>query len=120
MALVGCQEPVEVPPTTTSIGIHSVSATFLKGELATNKMAVFTTPVTSLEEDIVIPVPWFFPEDSDNQITDITQMRVTATMDYNCFLDPGLCVLDLTQENHFDYTDGRGDHHDIVIRGEIR
>ena len=120
MVMVGCQEPVEVPPTTTSIGIHSVSATFLKGELATNKMAVFTTSVTSLEEDIVIPIPWFFPEDSDNTITDITQMRVTATMDYNCFLNPGLCVLDLTQENHFDYTDGRGEHHDIVIRGEIR
>ena len=119
-SFVACQEPVEVPPTTTSIGLHSVSATFLKGELSTNKMAVFTTQVTSLEEDIVIPVPWFFPEDSNNQITDITQMRVTATMDYNCFLDPGLCVLDLTKENHFDYTDGRGDHHDIVIRGEIR
>lgn len=119
-ALVACQEPVEVPPTTTSIGLHSVSATFLKGDLASNKMAVFSTPVTSLEEDIVIPIPWFFPEDSDNQITDITQMRVTATMDYNCFLDPGLCVLDLTKENHFDYTDGRGEHHDIVIRGEIR
>ena len=120
LAMVGCQEPVEVPPTTTSIGIHSVSATFLKGELSTNKMAVFSTSVTSLEEDIVIPVPWFFPEDSNNQITDITEMRVTATMDYNCFLDPGLCVLDLTKENHFDYTDGRGEHHDIVIRGEIR
>lgn len=120
LAMVGCQEPVEVPPTTTSIGIHSVSATFLKGELSTNKMAVFSTSVTSLEEDIVIPVPWFFPEDSNNQITDITEMRVTATMDYNCFLDPGLCVLDLTKDNHFDYTDGRGEHHDIVIRGEIR
>lgn len=120
LAMVACQEPVEVPPTTTSLGIHSVSATFLKGELSTNKMAVFTTKVTSLEEDIVIPVPWFFPEDSENQITDITEMRVTATMDYNCFLEPGLCVLDLTKENHFDYTDGRGEHHDIVIRGEIR
>lgn len=120
LVMVGCQEPVEVPPTTTSIGIHSVSATFLKGELSTNKMAVFSTSVTSLEEDIVIPVPWFFPEDSNNQITDITEMRVTATMDYNCFLNPGLCVLDLTKENHFDYTDGRGEHHDIVIRGEIR
>lgn len=119
-AMVACQEPVEVPPTTTSIGIHSVSATFLKGEFATNKMAVFTTPVTTLEEDIVIPIPWFFPEDSNNQITDITEMRVTASMDYNCFLDPGLCVLDLTQENHFNYTDGRGEKHDIVIRGEIR
>ena len=120
LTMVSCQEPVEVPPTTTSLGIHSVTATFLKGELSTNKMAVFSTKVTSLEEDIVIPIPYFFPEDSDNQITDITEMRVTATMDYNCFLDPGLCVLDLTKENHFDYTDGRGEHHDIVIRGEIR
>ncbi len=120
LAMVGCQEPVEVPPTTTAIGINSVSATFLKGELATNKEAVFTTTVTSLEEDIVIAIPWFFPEASNNQITDITQMRVTASMDYNCFLEPGLCVLDLTQENHFTYTDGRGDVHDIVIRGEIR
>ena len=119
-AMVACQEPIEVPPTTTSIGIHSVSATFLKGELSTNKMAVFTTPVTTLEEDIVIPIPWFFPEDSDNQITDITEMRVTASMDYNCFLNPGLCVLDLTQSNLFKYTDGRGEDHDIVIRGEIR
>ena len=119
-AMVACQEPIEVPPTTTSIGIHSVSATFLKGELSTNKMAVFTTPVTTLEEDIVIPIPWFFPEDSDNQITDITEMRVTASMDYNCFLNPGLCVLDLTQSNLFKYTDGRGELHDIVIRGEIR
>lgn len=120
LAMVACQEPVEIPPTTTSIGIHSVSATFLKGDLASNKMAVFTTRVESLEEDIVISIPWFFPEDSNELITDITQMRVTATMDYNCFLDPGLCVLDLTKENHFDYTDGRGEHHDIVIRGEIR
>lgn len=117
---VACQEPVEVPPTTTSIGIHSVSATFLKGPLSTNKLAVFTATVESLEEDIVIPVPWFFPEDSNDQITDITEMRVTASMDYNCFLEPGLCVLDLTKDNHFTYTDGRGDIHEIVIRGEIR
>ncbi len=119
-AMVACQEPVEVPPTTTALGINSVTATFLKGELASNKMAVFSTPVTTLEEDIVIPIPWFFPEDSDNVITDITQMRVTANMDYNCFLDPGLCVLDLTKSNLFVYTDGRGEKHNIVIRGEIR
>ena len=119
-ALVACQEPVEVPPTTTSIGIHSVTATFLKGPLAENKLAVFTTPVTTLDEDIVIAIPWFFPEDSDNQVTDITQMRVTATMDYNCFLEPGLGLLDLTKRNEFLYTDGRGEQHNIVIRGEIQ
>ncbi len=119
-ALVACQEPVEVPPTTTSIGIHSVTATFLKGPLASNALAVFSTPVTSLEEDIVIPIPYYFPENSNDQITDITQMRVTATMDYNCFLEPGLAVLDLTKRNEFLYTDGRGEQHNIVIRGEIR
>lgn len=119
-ALVACQEPVEVPPTTTSIGIHSVTATFLKGPLSENKLAVFTTPVTTLDEDIVIAIPWFFPEDSDNQVTDITQMRVTATMDYNCFLEPGLGLLDLTKRNEFLYTDGRGEQHNIVIRGEIQ
>lgn len=118
--VVSCQEPYEVPPTTTSIGLHSVSAKFLKGELSENALAVFSTPVTSLEEDIVIPIPWFFPEDSDSQITDITEMRVSAVMDYNCFLEPGLAVLDLTKENQFVYTDGRGEVHDIVIRGEIR
>lgn len=118
--VVSCQEPYEVPPTTTSIGIHSVSAKFLKGELSTNQLAIFSTPVTSLEEDIVIPIPWFFPEDSNNQITDITEMRVSAVMDYNCFLEPGLCVLDLTQAHQFKYTDGRGEVYDIVIRGEIR
>ena len=120
LAMVACQEPVEVPPTTKALGINSVSATFLKGELSTNKLAVFTTTVESLEEDIVIPIPWFFPEDSNNVITDITEMRVTANMDYNCFLEPGLCVLDLTKRNEFTYTDGRGDVHNIVICGEIR
>lgn len=120
MAMVACQEPYEVPPTTTSIGIHSVTATFLKGPLSTNKLAVFTTPVTSLEEDIVISIPYYFPESSNDQVTDITQMRVTASMDYNCFLEPGLAVLDLTKRNEFLYTDGRGEQHNIVIRGEIR
>ncbi|MBQ8272559.1 MAG: DUF5018 domain-containing protein [Tidjanibacter sp.] len=120
MAMVACQEPYEVPPTTTSIGIHSVTATFLKGPLSTNALAKFTTDVTSLEEDIVIPIPYYFPETSNDQITDITQMRVEASMDYNCFLEPGLVVLDLTKRNEFLYTDGRGEQHNIVIRGEIR
>lgn len=120
MAMVACQEPYEVPPTTTSIGIHSVTATFLKGPLSTNALASFTADVTSLEEDIVIPIPYYFPEDSNDQITDITQMRVVASMDYNCFLEPGLVVLDLTKRNEFLYTDGRGEQHNIVIRGEIR
>lgn len=119
VGMFACQEPVEVPPTTTTIGISSLTAYFVDEPLSKDPMAKFSVEVTSLEEPIVIPIPWFYPKDSNNCITDITRMRVVATMDYNCFLNPGLALLDLTKDNHFEYTDGRGEVHDIVIRGEI-
>ncbi|MDY3978881.1 MAG: DUF5018 domain-containing protein [Tidjanibacter sp.] len=119
-AATACQQPIEVKPTTTAIGLSSVSATFIDGPYANDPTAVFSTTVTSLDEDIVIVVPRFYPEESNQSVTDITRMKVTASMDYNCFLKPALTLLDLTKSNSFVYTDGRGDKHDIVIRGEIR
>lgn len=115
-----CQTPMEVAPTTTALGMTSVSAIFLDDPRAADPTAVFTTPVTSFDNDIVIEIPWFFPEDTDNLVTDITRMRVTASIDYNCFIKPAMVVLDLTKPNKFVFTDGRGVKHDIVIRGEIR
>ncbi|MEG2061009.1 MAG: DUF5018 domain-containing protein [Alistipes sp.] len=124
LALAGvfasCHEPEKLEPTTTSIGLTSVSAMFNDGDYKDKLEATFSAKITDLSQDIVIVVPWFFPESSDNQITDITNMKVTAAMDYNCFLSPMLGVLDLTKPNYFTYTDGRGEHHDICIRGEIR
>jgi hypothetical protein len=119
--LSGCHEPEYVQPTTTAIGINSVSAQFTKGDYAYNSSAIFTTTVDSLDEDIVIKIPYYFPEDSDNEVPDslLTSMRMTASIDYNCFIEPALCMLDLTQRNEFTFTDGRGDKHTIYIRGEI-
>ncbi len=119
VGVFSCQEPVEVPPTTETIGISSLTAYFVDEPLSKDPLAKFSVDVTSLDEPIVIPIPWFYPENSNTQITDITRMRVVAAMDYNCFLNPGLALLDLTKDNHFKYTDGRGEEHDIVIRGEI-
>lgn len=119
VGMFACQEPVEVPPTTENLGITSLTAYFVDKPLSDDPMAKFSVDVTSLEEDIVIPIPWFYPESSNDVITDITRMRVVASMDYNCFLKPGLALLDLTKRNEFKYTDGRGVEHDIVIRGEI-
>lgn len=122
VGVYSCQEPVEVPPTTESLGITSLTAYFVDEPLSKDALAKFSVNVTSLDEPIVIPIPWFYPENSDTRIEtvgDITRMRVVATMDYNCFLNPGLALLDLTKDNHFEYTDGRGEVHNIIIRGEV-
>lgn len=117
--LFSCHQPETIEPTTDSIGLSSVSATFIDGDLSSDPTAIFTAQVTNLDEDIVIKVPWFYPEDSDKTITDISKMKITASMDYNCFLSPTLTLLDLNKENMFEFTDGRGEKHKICIRGEI-
>ncbi len=122
VAIFGCHKPEIIPPTTTAIGLNSVSAIFNAGKLKNDPSAKFTTTISSpdqLNSNIVINVPWFYPEHSNNIITDITNMRVLVSIDDNCFIEPSVNVLDLTKENHFTFTDGRGEKHKIVITGKI-
>jgi len=91
-----------------SLGLTSVSAMFNYGTYKGNSAATFTATVSDLTQDIVIQVPYYYPEESNNQVTDITNMKVYATMDYNCFIEPKLGILDLSKANYFTYTDGRG------------
>ena len=67
----------------------------------------------------VIPVPFYYPETSDDE-TEIYMIkaRVQAELQPNCKIEPGLNVLDLTEENHFTYTDASGKSRNIVITGE--
>ena len=117
--LAGCHTPDDIAPTTTSLGLTSVSAMFNYGTYKGNSAATFTATVSDLTQDIVIQIPYYYPEESNNQVTDISNMKVYATMDYNCFIEPKLGILDLTKANNFTYTDGRGEKHQICIRGEI-
>jgi hypothetical protein len=119
--LAGCHQPEYVKPTTTALGLNSVSAQFTQGNYAYNSAAIFSTAVSNLTDDIVIKVPYYFPEDSDNQVDEslLKTMRMTAAIDYNCTIKPNLVLLDLTQNNEFTFTDGRGEAHTIHIRGEI-
>ncbi|MCF0165647.1 MAG: DUF5018 domain-containing protein [Bacteroidales bacterium] len=117
--LASCHQPEYIKPTTEELGLNSVSAQYYKGPLASDPSAIWTETVTSLDEDIVVHIPWFYPLDSDNVLTDITSMKVTASIDYNCIIAPPITILDLTQPHNFVFTDGRGEKHNIVIRGEI-
>lgn len=119
--LTGCHQPEYVKPTTTALGLNSISAQFTKGDYAYNSAAIFTTAVSNLTDEIVVKVPYYFPQDSDNQVDAslLQTMRMTAAIDYNCTIKPNLVVLDLTKSNEFTFTDGRGEAHTIHIRGEI-
>lgn len=118
--LSGCHEPDELLVSSGIQGLNSVSAQFATGPYKNDAAAKFTTLVTEANIDrIVIDVPWFYPESSDNR-SEITQMRVTANIEDNCFISPDLGTLDLTQENRFTLTRPDGSTRDICITGNIK
>lgn len=115
-----CQNPDYVETTAERQGITSLTAIFTSGPYVDKELVkyVITDPET---DKYVIPIPWFYPEDSENG-TDIymDSMRVQAELAPNCIIEPALTVLNLNKENHFTYTDAKGNKRQITITGERR
>ena len=113
-----CHEPEYVMPTADRQGITSLTAYFTSGKYVDQEMGRLEVNDPNLDR-YVIPIPWFFPESSDDITTPyMLKVRVMATLQANCKLDPPLSILDLTEENHFTYTDATGAKRDIIITGE--
>lgn len=112
----GCQQPDELLPPVSRNGINSITATFEDGT------GSFTGFFTEGSQEIVIPVPYYFPESSDNQVTvaQLQRMRVKANLDDNVIVTPSLLYLDLTQENTITVTDQLKQKKQYTVRGEIR
>ncbi|MCM1301731.1 MAG: DUF5018 domain-containing protein [Alistipes senegalensis] len=120
LALAGCHDPEELTPSVVDMGLNSVSAQFATGEYKNDAQAKFTAPVTSADQErIVIDIPYYYPENTTN-LVDITQMRVSANLDDNCFLSPALGTLDLTQEHWFTLTRVDGSTRQFCITGNIK
>lgn len=116
--LAACHEPEYVNSTGDRQGFTSLVAIFTSGPFAGQQMAKLEL-VDGVGENLVIPVPWYYPETSDDE-TDIymTKVRVQAELQENCFIEPALAILDLTKENHFTYTDASGIKKKICITGK--
>lgn len=114
--LVGCQSPDELTPSSNSTGFNSLTAYFTEGDYTS---AEFKTTVTDLNSDIVINIPYYYPEESNNQ-TVLGKMKVIAAIDDNCLISPKLGVLDLSQKNYFQFTNGKGETRQICITGAIK
>lgn len=119
LALISsCQKPEFVEPTAERQGITSLTAYFTSGKFT--EMEMGRLAVTDPDMDrYVIPVPWFYPEESDDVTTlHMSRVRVRAELAPNCKIDPPLTILDLNQEHNFTYTNAQGESRPIIITGQ--
>lgn len=113
-----CHQPEFVEPTADRQGITSLAAYFAFGPYEGQEMGRLEISDPAMER-YEIPIPWYFPESSDDITTPyMMRVRVRASLQPNCKIEPALTVLDLTEENHFTYTDATGESHGIIITGK--
>lgn len=119
LALISsCQKPEYVEPTVERQGITSLTAYFTSGKYVDQALARLDIDDPDADR-YVIPVPWFFPEESEDPTTfHMTRVRVRAELANNCKIDPPLTIMDLTQENEFTYTNAQGESRQIIITGK--
>lgn len=111
-----CESPEELSPNVTpeNAGIASLKATFIdgKGEFFPEKEAPYK------DGDVIkIIIPWYYPVES-LQETDITNMKVIASLPNNVFVTPGFGGMDLTKPNELIVTSPSGEKSKVTIIGE--
>lgn len=96
-----CQKPQFVEPTADRQGITSLTAYFTSGKYVEKEMGKLVVPEGESPDRYVIPIPWFYPEESNDVTTlHMSKVRVRAELAENCKIDPPLTILDLNQEHH--------------------
>jgi hypothetical protein len=123
-AINGCQTPDELLPPVANTGLNSVMAYFTDadGNILDADNGKFTATVTAGNYNIVIPVPYYFPETSDNQVTSamLANMRMQANLDDNVTVEPPLLYMDLTQSNVVSVTTQKKEKVQYTISSVIR
>ena len=123
MSFFACKvENPEIIDTTGSTGITSVAAKFNSGPLASDPNAIFTATVSDPNvTEIIIPIPAFYPKESDNEIKpeDLKMMRVQAKLENGVSMRPALGLLDLNQDNHVEVSLPSGAILKYIIKGRV-
>lgn len=116
VTISSCQKPDDLLPSVSRNGINSITATFEDGT------GTFVGYPTDGSDVIVIPVPYYFPESSDNitLAASLKKMRVVANLDDNVIITPSILNMDLTQDNIITVTDQLKQQKTYKVRGEIR
>lgn len=119
-ALGSCVGEDPVGPTADRAGITSLTAYFTSGTYKDKVAKAWTVDNSAEITDYVIPIPWYYPEESDSTTAKyMTAMKVVAIVENNCTIDPPITTLDLTKKNAFTYTDPYGTKKQITISGQM-
>ena len=118
LAVTSCHDPEYVDPTVKRQGITSITAYFTSGPYNNMEMVKYDVADPSASE-FVVPIPWFYPEDSNNETTDyMSKVRLKIEIANNCIITPPVTVLDMNKANYFTFTEPDGTQRQISIRGE--
>ncbi len=112
--LWGCEEPQDFSTSYTGDGIQLVNATFLDGS-----GSFYAEGEPPYGDTIKIVFPYYYPVESNNEI-DISQMRVSANLPNNVYIEPKLGVYDLRTPINVTVIAANGQKYNHVIVGDIR
>ncbi len=109
--MTACQSPEEFHPNVDRKDINTFTASFPDDNRDEN---LFTAEIDYQNRVINVVFPYNYPRLSDNvlKMSALTKMRVSATLDNNVSISPGLFFMDLTKENVLTVTNPNGQQHD--------
>lgn len=115
--LTACHEPQFIPSNADRQGLTSLSVIFTTGKYTDMEMTRYVIPEDVYEEGYFdIPIPWYFPETSDDVTKDyMFELKVQAELQPNFKISPQLGILDLTEEHKYTLTDPEGKTRQIII-----
>lgn len=120
LSLSSCVSEDHVGPTADRNGITSLTAYFTSGDNKDKTAVAWAIDNSTEITDYVIPVPWYYPEESNNTTEQyMSAMKVVAIVENNCYINPPITVLDLTKKTSFTYTDPYGNEKQITISGQM-
>lgn len=119
LGVTACQEPEELLPSASRNGINGITASFPNDDRDEN---LFISEVDYTNHIINIVIPYNYPENSDNIVTeeDLKDMIVKANLDDNVYVTPKLLRMDLSKDNSITIIDQVKKRIEYKVVAEIR
>ena len=118
--MASCQQPdCKVAEAEATKAINSITASFIDDTSEENH---FKSEIDYDNHVITIVFPYTYPANTKYNLTedDLKKVKVVANLDDNCFIEPSILIMDLTQDNIITVINQKKERTDYIVRGEIR
>ena len=118
--MASCQQPdFKVSEAEATKAINSITASFIDDTSEENH---FKSEIDYDNHVITIVFPYTYPAHTKYNLPedDLKKVKVVANLDDNCFIEPSILIMDLTQDNIITVINQKKERTDYIVRGEIR